>query len=296
MPNYQEAHHTSAVVDKSHRLVEEGVPVPYVAHPAPAHAHHGHGSYGKREAEADAEAQPLADADASADPYYSHGHGYRRGFHGYGHLAHAKVHPAPVHPVPVHAAHSPKKISPPVCESVPVKTCNRVPVSTPRKVPRTVCDTVVDITTIEDCHETVTKHCSQTSTSHHSHSAVVGHETKVLPQTKITQTLSMTNKHYSSYSNRLLLWARRWPMLAMPTMAEKALSWDFFLQRQTSYSGHVQRFTANKYICTTSIDDVQFHPHCLQWVLMVSRFQMKVGWRTCQDNINFTRDFFLILP
>ena len=25
----QEAHHTSAVVDRSHRLVEEGVPVPY---------------------------------------------------------------------------------------------------------------------------------------------------------------------------------------------------------------------------------------------------------------------------
>ena len=228
MPNYQEAHHTSAVVDKSHRLVEEGVPVPYVAHPAPAHAHHGHGSYGKREAEADAEAQPLA--DASADPYYSHGHGYRRGFHGYGHLAHAKVHPAPVHPVPVHAAHSPKKISPPVCESVPVKTCNRVPVSTPRKVPRTVCDTVVDITTIEDCHETVTKHCSQTSTSHHSHSAVVGHETKVLPQKKITQTLSLKNKHYSSYSNRLLLWARRWPMLVMPTMARETPSpGSFFL-------------------------------------------------------------------
>merc|ERR1719221_2394173 len=102
-----------------------------------------------------------------------------RGYHSYGHLAHAKGHPAPV-PAPVHAAHSPKKVSPPVCESVPVKTCNKVPVTTPRKVPRTVCDTVVDVTTIEDCTETVTKHCSQTSTSHHSHSAVVGHETKVV--------------------------------------------------------------------------------------------------------------------
>ena len=170
----QEAHHTSAVVDRSHRLVEEGVPVPYAAHPpAPAH---GHAGYGKREAEADAEAQPLAEAEA--DPYYSH-RGYHRGYHGYGHLAHAKGHPAPV-PAPVHAAHSPKKVSPPVCESVPVKTCNKVPVTTPRKVPRTVCDTVVDVTTIEDCTETVTKHCSQTSTSHHSHSAVVGHETKVI--------------------------------------------------------------------------------------------------------------------
>jgi len=174
----QEAHHTSAVVDRSHRLVEEGVPVPYAAHPVKAH---GHAGYGKREAEADAEAEPEANAEASADPYYSHGHGYRRGYHGYGRLAHAKVHAAPVHPpVPVHAAHSPKKVAPPVCESVPVKTCNKVPVSTPRKVPRTVCDTVVDITTIEDCHETVTKHCTQTSTTHHSHSAVVGHESKVV--------------------------------------------------------------------------------------------------------------------
>merc|ERR1712080_419250 len=147
----QEAHHTSAVVDRSHRLVEEGVPVPYAAHPVKAH---GHAGYGKREAEAEAEAEPEANA---------------------------KAHAAPVHPpVPVHAAHSPKKVAPPVCESVPVKTCNKVPVSTPRKVPRTVCDTVVDITTIEDCTETVTKHCSQTSTSHRSHSAVVGHETKVV--------------------------------------------------------------------------------------------------------------------
>merc|ERR1712080_187942 len=66
----QEAHHTSAVVDRSHRLVEEGVPVPYAAHPVKAH---GHAGYGKREAEAEAEAEPEANAEASADPYYSHG-------------------------------------------------------------------------------------------------------------------------------------------------------------------------------------------------------------------------------
>ena len=64
--------------------MEEGVPVPYAAHPVKAH---GHAGYGKRAAEADAEAQP--EADAEADPYYSHGHGYRRGYRGYGPLAHA---------------------------------------------------------------------------------------------------------------------------------------------------------------------------------------------------------------
>ena len=50
---------------------------------------------------------------------------------------------APVSSVPT------KTVSPPVCTSTPVKTCNRVPVSTPRKVARTVCNTVVDVTTIE---------------------------------------------------------------------------------------------------------------------------------------------------
>ena len=76
----------------------------------------------------------------------------------------------------------------------------QVPVSTPRKVARTVCKTVVDITTIEDCQvdirldiyiskyldiqylhtqETVTTECTQTSTKVAHSSAVVGHDTKV---------------------------------------------------------------------------------------------------------------------
>merc|ERR1712105_278342 len=99
----------------------------------------------------------------------------------------AYVSPVPVSPVaaplvshtPV-VSHPTKTVNPPVCNSTPVKTCDRVPVSTPRKVSRTVCDTVVDVTTIQDCHETVTKHCQQSHTSHSSHSAVVGHETKVV--------------------------------------------------------------------------------------------------------------------
>jgi hypothetical protein len=140
----QTAHRSSAIVDKSSRLVEAGVPhaVPVVpvVHAAPvAVAHHGgygggHGNgYGKREATAEAEATPDADAEA----YY----GGRRS-----HVA-PYVAAHPVVSVPA------KSISPPVCQSVPVKQCENIPVSTPRKVARTVCDTIVDITTIEVRHE-----------------------------------------------------------------------------------------------------------------------------------------------
>jgi|ERR1712059_194536 len=154
----QTAQQSSAVVDTSSKLVEEGVPkviehapVAYhapvaVAHHAPAVAVH---SYGKRSADADA----VADADADAS---------------YGYGAHAVV----THPV--------KSASAPVCSSTPVKTCKKIPLSSPRRVARIVCDTVVDVTTIEDCTETVTKVCSQTHTSHSRHSAVVGKETKVV--------------------------------------------------------------------------------------------------------------------
>jgi len=148
----------SHVVDKSTRLVEAGVPKA-LPHPAPVHAH----AYGKREAEA----EPEAEADPEADPYY--GNYGRRGYGGYGH-GHVVAHVAPVKAV----------VAPPVCDSVPEKKCVDVPVSTPRKVARTVCDTVVDVTTIEDCHETVTKTCQQSHTKTSSHSAVVGHETKVV--------------------------------------------------------------------------------------------------------------------
>merc|ERR1712215_575544 len=83
---------------------------------------------------------------------------------------HAAGHVAPV------AEHT----SAPVCNSVPERRCNKVPNSTPRQVARTVCDTVVDITIIEDCQETVTTVCQQTSTAHSSSSAVVGHDTQVV--------------------------------------------------------------------------------------------------------------------
>merc|ERR1719422_2440822 len=76
---------------------------------------------------------------------------------------------------------APVAVSSPKCASVPVKKCNKVPVSTPRKVGRTVCKTVVDITTIEDCQETITTECKQVSTKVAHSSAVVGHDTKVGP-------------------------------------------------------------------------------------------------------------------
>jgi len=175
----QSATQHSAVVDQSTRLVETGVPraIDHSAHavvaapavavghavaaPAVAVGHavgglavggagYGIGAVGhtwKREAE--------ADADAEADASYGYG-------------------------VAGYVAPVAKQVSAPVCNSVPEKRCNKVPHSTPRKVARTVCDTVVDVTTIEDCHETVTRVCQQTSTSHAAHSAVVGHDTKVV--------------------------------------------------------------------------------------------------------------------
>merc|ERR1711864_23109 len=100
-------------------------------------------------------------------------------------VSHAVAAPAVVgHAVVGHAvgyvAPVAQQVSTPVCNSVPTKKCRKVPHSTPRKVARTVCDTVVDVTTIQDCHETVTRVCQQTHTSHASHSAVVGHDTKVI--------------------------------------------------------------------------------------------------------------------
>merc|ERR1711915_19306 len=39
---------------------------------------------------------------------------------------------------------------------------------------------IVDVTTIEDCVETVTKHCTSSSTHQSAHSAVVGHDSQVV--------------------------------------------------------------------------------------------------------------------
>merc|ERR1711978_59704 len=113
-------------------------------------------------AEAEAEAKP--EAEAEADAHYG-----------------AVIAPVAVVSAPVVVTtHEPvKSAGYPVCNSVPVKTCDRIPTSTPRKVARTVCDTVVDVTTIEDCTETVTKHCQHTSSSTSSDSKIIGQETKV---------------------------------------------------------------------------------------------------------------------
>merc|ERR1712002_1203817 len=73
-----------------------------------------------------------------------------------------------------------RRVDPPVCSSQPVKNCHKTPVSRPRKVARVVCDTIVDVTTIEDCVETVTKQCTSSSTTQHAHSAVVGHDSQVV--------------------------------------------------------------------------------------------------------------------
>merc|ERR1712038_1201894 len=138
----QTATHTSAVVDTSTNLVQAGVPKPPVRR--------------RREAEAEAEAH-------------------------YGAVIAPVAVVAPVVHAPVVTTHQPvKSAGYPVCNSVPEKTCERIPTSTPRKVARTVCDTVVDVTTIEDCTETVTKHCQHTSSSTSSSSQVVGSHSKVV--------------------------------------------------------------------------------------------------------------------
>merc|ERR1712183_77140 len=112
----------------------------------------------RREAEAEAEAKP--EPEAEADAHYG-----------------AVIAPVALVSAPVVVTtHEPvKSAGYPVCNSVPVKTCERIPTATPRKV----CDTVVDVTTIEDCTETVTKHCQHTSSSTSSSSKVVGQHSVV---------------------------------------------------------------------------------------------------------------------
>ena len=146
----QTATHTSAVVDTSTNLVQAGVPKPPVRR--------------RREAEAEAEAKPEAEAEAEAH---------------YGAVIGPALALVATHPVVT--THEPvKSAGYPVCNSVPEKTCERIPTASPRKVARTVCDTVVDVTTIEDCTETVTKHCQHTSSSTSSSSKVVGSHSKVI--------------------------------------------------------------------------------------------------------------------
>merc|ERR1712106_526381 len=88
--------------------------------------------------------------------------------------------------------------SAPLCTSVPQKMCKQVPIDTPRKVKKTLCKTVVDVTTIEDCKEVITTHCEQTSQKVAHHSAVVGHDTRVGPAS-VVDTQSHAVGVVSSY-------------------------------------------------------------------------------------------------
>merc|ERR1712179_501735 len=166
-------HHSSKIVDTGSALVETGVPRPILTKSV-QHA----GGYSKREA------QP----------------GFIRKYtrpHTSSHTSHRSSHSAPryhsapvtthhvsapqVHHAPAPVVHSaPAQTSPPECTSTPVKTCSHTPVSKPRHVSRVVCETVVDITHVEDCTETITKSCASSSTSHSSNSRVVGHDVQVI--------------------------------------------------------------------------------------------------------------------
>lgn len=53
----------------------------------------------------------------------------------------------------------PSPQSPPVCQSVPTKTCRETPVRSSRREVRRVCRLVLEISTVEDCVETVNTRC-----------------------------------------------------------------------------------------------------------------------------------------
>merc|ERR1712055_20619 len=133
--------HRSKVVDSSSKLVEEGSPKPITE------ISHGYSRHVKREAE------PVAEADPGFIQRYSGDS---------------------VHSVPI------RNLSPPDCKSTPVKNCENKPRTSNRVVSRVVCDTVVDVTQIEDCTETITKSCTSARTYQSSRSRVVGGETKIV--------------------------------------------------------------------------------------------------------------------
>merc|ERR1712025_1424440 len=123
---------------------------------------------GKRNALVDA--QPDANPDASPDAKPDANPDADPGYHG----------PPPPGPPPL-VQEGPAEVSPPLCNSVPVKHCHNVPTHTPRRVARTICAVHVDITTIEDCEEVITTKCHQTSQTVAHASNVVGHDTRVGP-------------------------------------------------------------------------------------------------------------------
>jgi len=135
------AQHSSKVVDTSSTLVEQGQAKPITEITTST----GYRRHIKREAEPVAEAEPFV------------------------HLYDS------IHSVP-HV----KNASPPDCTSTPVKNCKKNPHTRPRVVSRVVCDTVVDVTHIEDCKEVVTKTCTGSTTYESRHSAVVGADVKVI--------------------------------------------------------------------------------------------------------------------
>merc|ERR1711955_77843 len=100
----------------------------------------------------------------------------------------AKVHHVAAAPV-VYSEPEPAPVvesAPLECSSTPVKTCSNTPVTKQRKVPRVVCETVVDITHVEDCTETITKNCASSSTSQTSHSKIIGHDIQVIAKEPVS--------------------------------------------------------------------------------------------------------------
>merc|ERR1712179_383326 len=162
-------HHSSKIVDTGSALVETGVPRPILTKSV-QHA----GGYSKREAQPGFIRKYTRPHTSSRwTPITTH-HAPAPQVH---HVVSAPV----VHHEPAPVVHSaPAQTSPPECTSIPVKTCSHTPVSKPRHVSRVVCETVVDITHVEDCTETITKSCASSSTSHSKTSKVTGHDLKVL--------------------------------------------------------------------------------------------------------------------
>merc|ERR1712179_567996 len=177
-------HHSSKIVDTGSALVETGVPRPILTKSV-QHA----GGYSKREAQPGfirKYTRPHTSSHTSShtshrSSHISHRHSAPVTTH---HVSAPQVHhvSAPVvHHAPAPVVHSaPAQTSPPECTSTPVKTCSHTPVSKPRHVSRVVCETVVDITHVEDCTEIITKSCASSSTSHSKTSKVTGHDLKVI--------------------------------------------------------------------------------------------------------------------
>merc|ERR1712055_1033298 len=134
---------SSSIKDKSSTLVEEGVARPITEIQTNARSF-GHPHFWKREAE------------PKAEP-------------GFGRIGFGRHISVPL-----------RNINHPDCTSTPVKTCKDVPVTRPRVVSRVVCETVVDVTTVEDCKKTVTKTCASSDTYTAHHTKVTGHSKQVI--------------------------------------------------------------------------------------------------------------------